>query len=48
MFVLDGIAKEPFITKATDGGLYHCPCGDLFEWVPPHDDALKLRIAARR
>lgn len=45
---LGGIAKEPFRTQAADGELYHCPCGDLFEWVPPHDDALKLRIAQRR
>ena len=46
--VFNGVAKEPFLTKAANNGLYHCPCGDLFEWVPPHDDALELRIATRR
>lgn len=31
--------------RAGDGRLYHSPCGDRFEWVPPHERSVALGIA---
>lgn len=33
-----------FGTVAPDKLLYHSPCGDRFEWVAPHELALRLRL----
>lgn len=33
-----------FGTVASDKQLYHSPCGDRFEWVPPHELALRLDL----
>jgi len=41
----------PYTTNSyrpSDGklrGTFHCDCGDRFQWVPPHRDAVKLGIA---
>jgi len=41
----------PYTTNSyrpSDGklrGTFHCTCGDRFQWVPPHRDAVKLGIA---
>lgn len=32
-------------THATNGREYHSTCGDRFDWVPPHHDAVQLGIA---
>ena len=31
-------------TVTADQQLYHASCGDRFEWVPPHELALRLKI----
>jgi hypothetical protein len=33
-----------FGTVAPDKQLYHSPCGDRFEWVAPHELALRLHL----
>jgi hypothetical protein len=45
---VNGMPIVPLQTNAADNKLYHCPCGDRFNWVPPHELAVKLRIAQRR
>ena len=38
----------PFLTNAKDNWPYHCVCGDRFQWVPPHEKAVRLEIAVPR
>lgn len=30
---------QPYLTRGHDRRLYHSPCGDRFDWVPPHECA---------
>ncbi len=46
--ILNGLRVKPLGTKANNGIIYHCSCGDRFESVPPHDDSVQLGIAQRR
>ena len=46
--ILNGKPVTPLRTRAVNNRLYHCPCGDRFSWVPPHDDAVSRGIAERR
>jgi hypothetical protein len=46
--LVNGTPIVPLLTRALDGKLYHSPCGDRFNWVPPHQRALDLRIFERR
>lgn len=36
---------EAFATMGVDQKTYHCHCGDRFNWVPPHRQAVELKIA---
>jgi hypothetical protein len=45
--ILDGNPLTPLRTKAKNA-YFHCPCGDRFHWVPPHDDAVALGIVEGR
>ena len=38
---LNGKQVAPFRTRGADQRLYHSPCGDRFDWVPPHESALE-------
>ncbi len=29
---------------ARNGKLYHSPCGDAYQWLPPHADAERLQL----
>lgn len=46
--ILDGKAIDALPTRAVNGQDYHCDCGDRFNWVPPHKDAVQLEIARPR
>jgi hypothetical protein len=46
--IINGTPIVPLRTEAADRKMYHCPCGDRFNWVPPHEEALELRISDRR
>jgi hypothetical protein len=49
--VLNGKTLPAYTTNSvreSDGrlrGIFHCLCGDRFQWVPPHRDAIALGIA---
>jgi len=46
---LDGKKLRPRLTRQPNADkkspLYHCNCGDRFDWVPPHEHAVELGIA---
>jgi len=46
--ILKSQAIAPYRTRAGRKGLFHCPCGDRFTWVPPHDDAVNLGMTQKR
>ncbi len=47
--ILNGVVVEAARTRANNGIIYHCTCGDRFkDVVPPHDYAVQLEIAKRR
>lgn len=45
--ILNGMSLTPLRTRAKKK-YFHCPCGDRFQWVPPHDDSVALGIAEAR
>jgi hypothetical protein len=46
--VLNGVHLVRLQTEGQEDRFFHSPCGDKFEWSPPHDDAVNLGIAKRR
>jgi hypothetical protein len=46
--ILSGEVVAPLVTRAGNNRHYHSSCGDRFTWVPPHDDAVRLKIAQPR
>lgn len=46
--VLNGNRLSPLQTRAKNSKYYHCPCGDKYGGVPPHDDAIALGITKQR
>ena len=33
---VSGTSPPPYRTRGTDKKVYHSPCGDRYQWVPPH------------
>lgn len=46
--ILNGNPQPPLQTRAKNDKYYHCPCGDKFGGVPPHDDAIALGMTKPR
>jgi hypothetical protein len=42
-----GAVIAPFVTESPRGVPFHCPCGDRFRWVPPHEQAEALGLLPR-
>lgn len=40
----EGESVPVYGTVAADRQLYHAPCGDRFEWVPPHELAIRWKL----
>lgn len=43
--VIGGDSIRPFAVYGVDGHRYHSLCGDLFEWIPPHDSANRVALS---
>lgn len=42
--VIGGETIRPHPVHGVDGWRYHSRCGDLFDWIPPHDKATRLAL----
>jgi len=42
--VIGGRSVRPYPVHGVDGWRYHSLCGDLFEWIPPHDTAQRIAL----
>jgi hypothetical protein len=42
--IVSGNCIAPLLTRGAYRRLFHCPCGDCFNWVPPHEDAIRLGL----